>query len=106
MQSSATDALDSFRALSAEKRRELFAGMIRDFVARDGRDEAIRLMLANVFDPRTPALERQAETLAAFARLPKEVAAALLAPLDSTSVGVEDCLPEDEVEQIVSAAGG
>ena len=84
----------------------MFAGIIRDVVARDGRDEAIRILLTNVFDPQTPLLERQAETLAAFARLPKEVAAALLAPFDPASVRIEDCLADEEVERVVAEATG
>jgi len=104
MGASTADVLNSFRAFPAEERRELFASMIRDFVARDGRDEAIRLLFANVFDPQTPMVERQAETLAAFARLPKDVTLALLAPLDPASVRVEDCLSDDEVNRLVSGA--
>jgi hypothetical protein len=105
MQPSSVDAINSFRAFPAEERRALLASMIRDVVAREGRDEAIRILLANVFDSRTPLMERQAETLAAFARLPKDVAAALLAPLDPASVRVEDCLSDDDVEAIVAGAG-
>jgi hypothetical protein len=104
MQPSTADALDLFRSFTAEQRRELIVGIIRDFVARDGRHEAIRVMLANVFEPETSILDRQAETLAAFARLPKDVAAALLAPFDQASVRVEDCLPDDEVAAIVAGS--
>jgi hypothetical protein len=106
MGSSTADVLNSIRAFPAEERRELFASMIRDFVARDGRDETIRLLLANVFDPQTPLVERQAETLAAFARLPNDVALGLLAPLDAASMRVEDCLSDDEVDRIVTGTIG
>jgi hypothetical protein len=47
----------------------------------------------------------RALTLAAFARLPKDVAAALLAPLDPASIRVEDCLSDDEVERVIAGAG-
>jgi hypothetical protein len=96
MPSSTADAPNSFRAFPTEERRAVFAGMIRDFVARDGRDETIRLLLATVFDPRTPFI----------ARLPKEVAAALLAPFDPAAVRVEDCLADAEVDRILTGAGG
>lgn len=42
-----------------------------------------------------------AETLAALGRLPKDVAVALLAPFDPTTIRVEDCLPEDEVQRLL-----
>jgi hypothetical protein len=103
---SPADAVHSFRAFPAEQRRAVFADIVRDIVARDGHDEAIRLFLANVFDSGTPLMERQLETLAAFARLPKDVAARLLAPFDPESIRVEDCLSDDEVERMVAGAGG
>jgi hypothetical protein len=105
MPSSPADAINSFRTFPAEQRRAVFADVVRDLVAVDGRDEAIRLFFANVFDVRTPLAERQAETLAAFARLPKDVAAAILA-IDPATIRVEDCLSDEEVEQMVAEAGG
>jgi hypothetical protein len=46
----------------------------------------------------------EAKTLAAFARLPDEVRAAILAPLDPAVIRVEDCLSDDEVERILAEA--
>jgi hypothetical protein len=61
-------------------------------------------MDADPFDAQMPLTDRQAETLAALARLPVDVRAALLAPLDPAAVRVEECLPDDEVERIVAGA--
>lgn len=106
MRTSTTEVLNSFRTFPADERRALLADMICDFVARDGRDETIRFLLATVFDSRTSLMERQADTLAAFGRLPRDAATALLAPLDPTSVRVEDCLSDDEVDRVIAGAGG
>jgi len=43
------------------------------------------------------------QTLAILAKLPKDVLLALLT-FDPASVRVEDCLPDDEVERILSDA--
>jgi hypothetical protein len=48
--------------------------------------------------------EQQAATLAAFARLPDEVRAALLAPFDPETIRIEDCLSDEEVERILAEA--
>ena len=106
MSPSATNALDSFRAIPAEDRRELFADMIRDFVARDGREQTLQFLLASVFGPRTPLMERQAETLAAFARLPKDSAASLLLPFDPSSLRTEDCLSDADIDRLLTCSNG
>jgi hypothetical protein len=102
MRPSATDALDSFRAYTVEERRALLGDLIRDFAARNGRDETIRILLENISTPPTVALERQAETLAVFARLPEDAATQLLAPFDPNTVSVKDCMSDVEVNRIVT----
>ena len=48
--------------------------------------------------------EAQANTWAAFMRLPEDVRARLLAPIDPKTIRVEDCLSDDEVERILAEA--
>jgi len=102
MNLSTAEALSSFRAFPAEEQRALFADIIRDAVARDGRDATLQLLLPSLFGPPTSATQGQAETLAAFARLPEDVAAALLTPVDPATVRVEDCLSDAEVARLTA----
>jgi hypothetical protein len=104
MQQSTVDAMNAFRTFPVDERQALFVSMIRDFVARDGRDKTIRLLLENLFIQQNAQSDPKAETLAAFARLPEEAAAAVLTTLDPKSVRIEDCLSDSEVERIVSGA--
>ena len=48
--------------------------------------------------------EAEAKTLAAFAKLPDDVRAALLAPFDPETIRIEDCLSDEEVERILAEA--
>ena len=104
MQQSTVDAMNTFRAFPVDERQALFVGMMRDFVERDGRDKTIRLLLENLFSSQSARSDPKANTLAAFARLPEEAAAAVLTPLDPESVRIEECLSEAEVERIVAGA--
>lgn len=101
MRPSAEDALDSFLSFPVQARRALLAGMIRDFVERDGRDKTLRLLLVNAFHPRTALEQMKVETLAAFSQLPSEGIDALLKPVNPAALNLEDSLSDEQVNQIL-----
>jgi hypothetical protein len=102
MPTTAADVLGAMREFSVQERREFLSELIREIVSKDGRDEAIRWLFECILDRDQSPDEREAETLAALMKLPIEVAAAALEPFDPNEIRIEDCLSDEEVEQILA----
>lgn len=97
MPATAVDILTTIRAMPREERRVLVAGIVLDFAEREGRAEAVKLLIGNLLGGQKTLHDRQAKTLVAFASLPKDVIESILA-IDPATIRLEDCIPIEELD--------